>query len=193
MIPKWGTMLDVGANLGITCAIAKRQRPDLNLIAFEPVPQNVRILRRIQSLYSIKKLELHAVAIGDEEGTVQFAVPTKGGVPATALSHLISDEFKNPDVTMLPFARLEVKMQTLDSFGFGPVDAIKIDVEDHEFHALKGAQLLLAKFRPVVLCELWGTANRPRTIELMTSLGYVASQLGEIDFLFTPISTGAWK
>jgi FkbM family methyltransferase len=186
LIPKNGVLLDVGANIGITCAIARRRRPDLNLIAFEPIPLNLKILRRVQTLYSIKRMEVHSVAIGDSEGTVSFAVPRVEGMPATALSHLISEEFQNPEVEQHPFETLSVPMRTLDSFCFDKVDSIKIDVEDHEYHALHGASGLLRKFHPVVFCELWGTANRPRTIEFMRSLGYSVIQYGDIDFLFQP-------
>lgn len=89
-----------------------------------------------------------------------------------------------------PFTRIDVSMRTLDSFSFERVDAIKVDVEDHEYHVLNGARWLLQAFRPIVFCELWGTANRPRTIEFMTSLGYSVTQKGDIDFLFTPIASG---
>lgn len=177
-------MLDVGANIGITCAITKRRRPDINLVAFEPLPQNLKIIDRIRLIYSINKLQVQAVALGDTEGHVSLAIPRVDGLPATGLAHVISDEFKNPDVERHPFETVDVNIRTLDSFSFGRVDAIKVDVEDHEFHVLNGAKRLLSSFKPIVFCELWGTANRPRTINLMTSLGYSVTQKGDIDFLF---------
>lgn len=183
-IPSCGTMLDVGANIGITCAITKRRRPDINLIAFEPVPQNLKIIRRIQTLYSIRKLQIHAMALGDTEGRVSLAIPAVDGLPATGLTHVISAEFNNPDVERHPFKVVDVSIRTLDSFQFERIDAIKVDVEDHEFHVLNGAKRILNSFRPVVFCELWDTANRPRTIALMRSLGYSVTQKGDIDFLF---------
>jgi FkbM family methyltransferase len=187
MVPPEGTMLDVGANFGINCAIAKRNRPGVQLIAFEPVPQNVRVLRRIKLLYSMKRLEIHPVAVGDHDRTVSIAVPTMEGRALAALCHVVSDEFKNPEVERYPYTSVDVRMLSLDSFRFEHVDAIKIDVEDHEYHVLNGARQLLRTFRPIVFCELWDTPNRTRSIDLMTSLGYSVIRKREFDFLFTPI------
>jgi FkbM family methyltransferase len=189
MIPERGTMLDVGANMGVTCAIAKRNRPDINLIAFEPVPQNLTILHRIQSIYSVRKMTIHPFAIGDSEGVISIAVPSANGVPITGLSHVISSEFKNQDVERHPFAKVDVSMRTLDSLSLERVDAIKIDVEDYEYHVVNGAKQLLQTFQPIVFCELWDTPNRRKTIDFMTSMGYSVTQKGIIDFLFIPLGT----
>lgn len=186
LIPEGGTLLDIGANIGISCAVASRVRPDVSLVAFEPLFQNVRILMRIKRLYRFN-LQLMPVALGDTEGSVSFAVPEVGGVPATGLSHIVSDEYKNPDVEQHPFSTVKVGITTLDSMcvRLPKVDAIKIDVEDHEFHVLNGGKNLLMKHRPIVFCELWDTPNRPKALALMQSLGYSVEQKGDIDFLFT--------
>ncbi|HTF71636.1 MAG TPA: FkbM family methyltransferase [Edaphobacter sp.] len=185
MVPQHGTILDVGANVGITCGIAGKRRPDLHLIAFEPVPLNIKILHRIRSLYSMKDMEVHPVAVGDHEGTVTIAIPRIEGREGLALCHVVSDEFSNPDVERYPFATIDVKMRTLDSFQFQCVDAIKIDVEDHEYHVLNGAKTLLERFHPIVFCELWDTPNRTKTIDLMGSLGYsIAFSDGGMGFIF---------
>ena len=188
-IPQGGTLLDVGANIGITCAIAKRRRPDINMIAFEPVPHNVKVLHRVKSIYSIKNMQIQSIAIGDKEGQVSMTIPMIDGLIKTGLSHVVSEEFSNPTVKNLPsFKTVDVGIRALDSFSFERVDAIKIDVEGHEYQVLNGARQLLLLFRPLVFCEMWSSSNRAQTIELMDSLGYSVTSKGAEDFLFTPQS-----
>jgi len=185
MVPQDGTLLDVGANVGITCGIARRIRPDLQLIAFEPIPLNVKILHKIRFLYSIKNMQVYPVALGDHEGAVTMAIPRIHGREGLALSHVVSDEFMSPEVEQYPYDLIEVTMRTLDSFRFQRIDGIKIDAEDHEYHVLNGAKELLKKFRPVVFCELWETPNRTKSIDLMKSLGYsIAVQDDGMGFIF---------
>ncbi|WP_158785955.1 FkbM family methyltransferase [Granulicella sp. L46] len=184
MVPRQGTMLDVGANIGITCGIAGKRRPDLHLIAFEPVPLNIKVLQRIRSLYSMKTMEVHPVAVGDHEGIVTIAIPKIDGREGLALCHVVSDEFNNPDVERYPFATVDVRICTLDSFQFGRVHAIKIDVEDHEYHVLQGARAMLERFHPIVFCELWDTPNRVKSIDLMSSFGYSIAFRDEMGFIF---------
>lgn len=179
-------MLDVGAsNVEITCGIAARHRPDLRLIAFEPVPLNVKVLTRIRRLCRIKSMDIHSVAVGDAQCSIAIAIPSINGRTAHNLCHVISEEFSNPDVERLPFTTVEVPMRSLDSFEFDRVDAIKIDVEDHEYHVLKGAQALFRQFRPVVFCELWDTPNRAKSMQFMQSLGYSIVRHDELGFIFT--------
>lgn len=184
-------MLDVGANAGVTCAITKRNRPDIRIIAFEPIPQNLTALRRVKRFCHIEQMDIQPFAVSDYIGTAQFAIPKLGGVPATGLSHALSSDFANPDVEKLPFETVSVDVRTLDFFAYPRVNAIKVDVENHEYHVLKGAERLLSHSHPVVLCELWDTGNRPQTIELMDGLGYITRQLSEIDFLFLPRNSEA--
>jgi hypothetical protein len=110
----------------------------------------------------------------------------KDGRPASALCHVISDEFHNEAVERLKFTTAEDSVRSLDSYQFEQVDAMKIDVEDHEFHVLNGARQLLERFRPLIYCELWGSPNRNRCISFIESMKYDVQQLAEVDFLFTP-------
>ncbi len=48
------------------------------------------------------------------------------------------------------------------------ITAIKIDVENYEFFALKGAVKLLRKHMPVIYCELWDNQNRVNVIGLLS-------------------------
>lgn len=185
-IAQHGTLLDVGANVGITCGITSRKRPDLQIIAFEPVPQNLRVLRRIKSILSIANATICPVAIGDQDGSISFTIPIIDGRPGVSLCHVVSNKFQNAEHACHKTVTADVEMRTLDSYHFDRVDAIKIDVEDHEFHVLNGARSLIERFHPVICCELWDSPNRTHTFALMRELGYECHSLSSADFLFTP-------
>jgi FkbM family methyltransferase len=178
MIPTNGTLLDVGANVGITCVITKKERPDLHVSAFEPLPPNLAVLRRMQKLYSLQNIQIFPVALGETDSETYIEAPLIDGIPSTGLSRVSS---ARSDDSM----SFRVAIKTLDSFKPEYVDAIKIDAENYEYHVLRGAQHILALHHPLVLCELMDNQNRTDTIHLMKSFGYAFQQLGEIDFLFT--------
>ena len=45
-LPRDSVCFDVGANIGVTAISMAAHRPDLKIIAFEPVPDNARCMRR---------------------------------------------------------------------------------------------------------------------------------------------------
>lgn len=187
LIPQEGTLLDVGANLGITLAMAKRERPDLRLIALEPIPRNLKILRRVQSLYAIRNLQIFAVAAGDQEARVEMQVPMTNGLMDTARSRIVPEQSRSAEQRdSAVFQTIEVNLRPLDAFHFERVDAIKVDVEGHEYQVFCGARDLLLAHRPLVFCEIWSTSGPQRTMELMRSLRYSSMPLGDENFLFFP-------
>jgi hypothetical protein len=53
-----------------------------------------------------------------------------------------------------------------------PIQAIKIDVENFEYYALKGGKRILTDNKPIIYAELWDNENRTKCFELLTDLGY---------------------
>ena len=180
LIPLNGVLLDVGANIGVTCVLARRQRPDINLIAFEPLPSNLRVLRILRLIYSIRNMQVFPVAIGEEEKTVVITIPRVDGVPSTGLSHVSLVDSATDEATY------KVLMRNLDSFSFNQVDAIKIDVESYEFNVLLGAQRLIEIHRPIIYCEIMCEDKLRGITAFMSPLGYSCVQKDAVDFLFRP-------
>jgi hypothetical protein len=54
------------------------------------------------------------------------------------------------------------------------VDAMKIDVEDHEQFVLRGALRTIMRDRPLVYCELWGGENKRACFALLEQCSYAA-------------------
>ena len=52
------------------------------------------------------------------------------------------------------YKTISVPVRTLDDYSFTNVALIKIDVEGHEFDVLKGAELTIAREKPVMIIEI---------------------------------------
>lgn len=133
-LPIGSTVIDVGANIGIMCCSLATQRPDLKIIAIEPVPPNVECLRRNVQANGLTNVEVIHAAVSDKPGTVRVNV-------------------NGPWSAVLENGEVEVPAITLDQFVNIRPAYIKIDVEGWEPYVLAGARAVLAASRPLVLME----------------------------------------
>ncbi len=171
LIPGEGTVLDIGANIGIMTVHLARE-PRRNVIAFEPMPQNIEALKRIVKHYQLSNVLVMSCALGSEEGTVEMVMPVEGGARMQGLSHVVHDSI--PDKNQ--GEKIKTALRTLDGLaelqGNIVITGVKMDVENFEFFVLQGGQKMLTKHRPVLYIELWENENRTRCFKLLTDLGY---------------------
>ena len=124
------TVIDTGAFVGIfTAILAKKVGKDGKVIAFEPVPDNFRLLEKNVKLNEISgQVELFNFAIGKADKRV----------------FLIQKSSASRVSTSINASTLEVKLKSLDEIiGKRSIDIIKIDVEGYEADVLAGANNLL--------------------------------------------------
>ncbi len=141
-VPKASTVVDVGANIGLSTILLARSAQ--RVIAFEPSPANVDYLRRNLASNGIANVEVVAAAVSDRPGTLRFHVAQFG-----AGSHVVASGHVRGDA-----ATIEVPAVTLDDALTVPVSFIKIDAEGHEPDVLAGARAVLARDRPLVYTEV---------------------------------------
>jgi FkbM family methyltransferase len=177
--------LDVGANEGLyTLFLRRRVGVQGHVIAIEPSTRELAHLRRNLALNSFADVEIHATAIGEKKGTARL--------------HLAEDDHAGHNALGLPAApwvrvtsELEVPLNTLDQLAtncqWPKIDLIKLDVEGMEFAALRGAEALLAKDRPLILFEgepesltLRG-AGLPETLLWLRQRGYAVMDFSAPD------------
>lgn len=164
-----GDVLDIGANVGIMTVHLAQKLPNSTIHAFEPMPANISVLKRIIAKFGLKKTKLHTVAVGDSTGTVKMILPEQGKTKMQGLSHVKHESISEWNEG----EEFEVKIDKLDNLINGqPIQAIKIDVENFEYFALKGAQRILENNKPVIYAELWDNENRTKCFELLSNLGY---------------------
>ena len=173
LIPPGGTVLDIGANIGIMTVYLAKKVKDTTVFAFEPIPHNAKVLDRVISYYKLKNVEVCKYALGNEEGEIEMVMPVISSVKMQGLSHVVHTTIKENNEG----ERFKIPLKKIDNIsqimnGPKPVTAIKMDVENFEYFVLEGAMQLLKKYKPIIYCELWDNENRNKCFDLMKGLGY---------------------
>jgi FkbM family methyltransferase len=178
-----GDLLDVGANIGIMTYHMSKRFPQRKTLAIEPMPSNIEVLMRIIEKFNLENVDLIPMAVGDKEDEeIKMILPRQGKVKLQGLSHVKHDSItewnEGEEYTVLS--------STLDKLlAEHTIAGIKMDIENYEFFALKGAQTLLERDKPLVYLELWENENRDKCFEFLNSLGYkafIASDSGLLEF-----------
>jgi FkbM family methyltransferase len=164
--------VDVGANVGfytVPLGRAARQKQG-KVIAFEPVPSNFRRLRENVKINQLDKfVSIIPVGLSSSSGPATITLREDfvlGGETGNA-AILIED---GADVK---FPVQQIQLETLDSLcgsHIDRLDLIKIDVEGHEDHVLKGARNAIERHRPIVMIEIGGDYYRRRGVDLYTEV-----------------------
>ncbi len=164
-----GDVLDIGANLGIMTVHLAQHLPNTQIHAFEPVPTNVSVLKRIIEKFKLKKTTVHEIALGETTGFVKMVIPELGKAKQQGLSHVKHESI--PDLN--DGEEFEVKIDCLDNVINGQaIQGIKIDVENFEYFALKGGKRILEQNHPIIYAELWENENRSNCFSLLNEMGY---------------------
>ena len=164
-----GTLIDVGANVGLVTLLLADQVQ--HALLFEPNPMAAGRARENLALNRLK-FEVHEAALSDRTGTVEFE--DEGGV--STCNRTVSG-FS----TSLPTRK--VACTTLDDFLTQhplryPISAVKIDVEGHENQVLAGMMECLRYSRPrLVMFEYLQRTNLSETLRLFAMVGYTVLQL----------------
>jgi FkbM family methyltransferase len=164
LLPDGGTFLDVGAHVGFYSLVAARKAgPSGRVFAFEPEPDNFRLLRKNIAENGHDNITAIPSAVCDRSGRADIFVSRQGND-----RHSL---FRNPGSPIGERAE-KVDTTTLDDFaaalGWPAIDLIKMDIEGAEPLALAGMRRLIersprlrliAEFSPGML-EAGGIAPR---------------------------------
>lgn len=173
LLPEDGVVLDVGANLGfLTAHLAAHLRRG-QVIAFEPMPDNVHALRDVVRRFALKNVAIESCALADRDGEVEMRLPVEGHARQQGLSHLVRRGTESRDEGI----RFVVPVKRLDGFTFlfAPgvnVTGLKIDVEGVEHLVLAGATRLVETHRPLIYLELGEDENTNACLALFRQWDY---------------------
>jgi len=171
LLPTDDVLLDIGANIGIMTVPLAKKAINGKVYAFEPMPQNLKALKRIIKHYKLHNVTIFETALGNQPGELKMVMPVIDKVKMQGLSH-VADENSHEEGE-----HFTVPVQKLDDIPVlqqaKAISGIKIDVENFEFEVLTGAKNLLLKHKPLIYCELWDNEKRTLTLNyLQNEIGY---------------------
>jgi len=132
-----GVILDVGANIGLTAGWFAHHNPDRPIYCFEPLADNVTLIR-----LNCPSATIQQAAVGAKAGRMTLKVDP---------DNIMASSIPNPWVTH----EVSFEVTTLDQFtaehSLGSVALLKIDAEGMEDEILDGARHTLRRTHNVVL------------------------------------------
>jgi|SRR3989344_2133790 len=172
MLKPGDTFFDVGAHIGtrsmVACSLGAGK-----VAAFEPAPDNLRVLgRNCAGLYQVQIVDKAVSDISRLTVSMQIFETRYCG------SNTLEEKPRLPESLARNYAKgsVPVKTVTLDDYvastGMVP-DLVKLDVEGHTDRVLRGARATLKAHRPAVIAEVGGYGSEAKEdLEVLMCLGY---------------------
>ena len=171
-IPKYGTFLDIGANIG-NHSMMFREHFNNKIISFEGNPLNyVLLYKNTTQLVDIKSI---CVGLSNKSGLTEFCYDFENFGGGGIFPHLENK-----------FSTIPVYLTTLDSFKFDDISFIKMDVENHEMQVIEGALNTIKINKPTIWIEDFFyniDKTKSPTEYLINELNYKLIDQNESNFL----------
>jgi FkbM family methyltransferase len=172
-------VVDVGANIGYYALLqAKMLAGRGKVIAVEPVPDAVALLKENIALNGYTNVDVFQTAIGDRNGTARMYV-------GKWLNRSQLEEVGSISNDLISRA-IETPMATLDEFlaDKPPPDIIRMDVEGYEYNILKGMERTLGKGLPLrIFVEFhFRFMGREKSEHLLRMLKTYGFEIGALTF-----------
>src|SRR5579883_1395015 len=119
------TVVDCGANIGMSVLFFKELYPAARVVAFEPDPATFEILKKNVAQNNLDRIELHQCALGEHDGSADFY----RGAEAGGLMMSLNKE-------RMGGVKLTVPVRCLSQFIDSEIDLLKLDVEGAEDQVL---------------------------------------------------------
>jgi FkbM family methyltransferase len=160
LVEPGAVVYDIGANVGFFSLLAAVLTGDAGKVyAFEPLPRNIRYLRRHVQINHLDTIEVIEAAVSDHQGEAYFDLG-----PSSAMGRLAAG------------GELKVQLVSLDAMlaegRLASPDVMKVDVEGAEFDALCGARHLLEAHRPILFLDTHDRKAHHFTVTLLNEMGY---------------------
>jgi FkbM family methyltransferase len=157
---------DIGANVGFYTLLAfELIGPKGKVIAFEPLPRNLRYLRQHLTLNKLSNVQVINAAVSDKSGEARF------------------DDTREVTMGQLtPEGKLVVRVVSLDQListgTIPPPQFMKIDVEGAEEAVLIGASAILERSHPTIFLATHGDDVRAHCLARLQEAGYAIEPIG---------------
>ncbi len=149
---KYKTVLEVGANIGyytILLASTGHLGYSADIYAFEPFPPVFGTLKGNVELNPDLRIHIYQAAVCDIDGIVRLHLPEDPEAKTNA--SLVQGLFPQSGSVDCPAVRLDTFVK---NNGLNKVDLLKLDCEGAEEKVIVGAEEILEKDSPDILCEV---------------------------------------
>jgi FkbM family methyltransferase len=173
------TFVDIGANIGYYSLLAARKvGPGGKIFAFEPDPENFKLLQKNIAANGYENVTLIPKAVSDSQGEAKLYLN-----PKNLGDHRLYDSKDGRAFVTVLKTTLDDVFQSLES---GP-DFIKMDIQGAEGGALAGMRDLLKKSPRIILVSEFGPENLrrfgsdPKTfLKNLSELGFKIREISEV-------------
>jgi FkbM family methyltransferase len=156
-------VIEAGANIGAeTLALAKIVGPTGQVLAFEPQPEYMTLLR--ENTGHLRNVVRFYDGLGSKHGELQMSPIPLDVMHAPGWCPAIRE-------ASAPSARFDVGVQTIDWLGKSPA-LIKVDVDGVEHEILKGAEQTIDRCRPLIYVEHDKPEQYPDMLPWLAARGY---------------------
>jgi FkbM family methyltransferase len=140
-------IVDLGANVGMTCIYLLDRYPDAHIIAFEPHPLHVEMLRKTLAMNNLsERVTLHAAAAGTTDHDC----------------FVTDDEIRSLITAEGGTGRLATRVEDFfAAVGDAPIDLLKMDIEGGEYALLDDPRFERLQIGAMVM-EWHNTKEKPQ-------------------------------
>jgi FkbM family methyltransferase len=138
--------LDIGAYTGLFALAVARAHPEIDCHAYEIVPDNYLLLwQNVMENGLVGRVRPELIGIGAGAGTIHVPRITAHGVLPSSV-----------DLSAASRGGVTIPVRSLDELypDFVGQAVLKIDVEGFEWEVLRGAEDLIARVKPDIVCEV---------------------------------------
>lgn len=176
---------DVGANIGYYSLLAGAVNPGITIFSFEPMPAPNAYLKRNLELNHIKNYQTSTLALSNTKTEAEFFAT------ANAKLNFIADQLSGDGGMseshsgVRSIEKVKVNTITLDEFAAKNlpqgklIDLMKLDTEATEHYVLEGAANILAKHRPIIMCEVISGQIEKELEQILSANNYLYFRTGK--------------
>jgi len=164
LMPVGSTVLDIGANIGThTLAFADRVGSSGQVIAFEPQPRVIEVLKDNVLRNKLSNVRVEAVALGSRHCQMAFKkIDYAGHVNVGSVTLTQNEDFSCECINVI----------TIDSLNLERCDFIKCDSEGMGVDIINGALETIKKFQPIIFLECNNAIEGIDLYRIFYALGY---------------------
>lgn len=185
---KNGVFLDVGANIGKYSFLVAKKYPESRIVAIEPEEESLKIFKKNIKLNNLKNISIVNKIVADSKRGINFFVnfdkPTRSTIEKGEIQGQAKYQ-KSNDKKYSSFKIRKLNAITIDeiSKNYKCINLIKIDIQEAEILALKGAKETLKSYKPDIIFESLNNRKYEEIKEFLHPFGYKFHRINQFNYL----------